>query len=126
MRPPLHGRLARQVDFLRQQLLQEGRLPFAEVLSAECFTQVLEKRGLRWNDRTYTPLAALRVSLGQVLSADHSRRAAVARSIARRVSQGLKPCGSETGAYCQARKRPPGEFFSAVARLVGRRLDAQA
>ncbi len=29
--------------FLRQQFLQEGRLPFTEVLSAECFSHVLEK-----------------------------------------------------------------------------------
>ena len=63
------------------------------------------------------------VFLGQVLGADHSCRAAVARLIAHRVSQGLKPCSSETGAYCQARKRLPERFFSAVARLVGRDLD---
>jgi hypothetical protein len=65
------------------------------------------------------------VFLGQVLSADHSCRAAVARLIAHRVSRGLKPCSSETGAYCQARKRLPERFFSAVAHLVGRRLDGR-
>src|SRR6185436_4637259 len=51
--------------------------------------------------------------------------AAVARLIAHRVSQGLKPCSSETGAYCQARKRLPEAFFSAVACLVGRTLDSK-
>ena len=66
------------------------------------------------------------VFLGQVLSADHSCRAAVARLIAHRVSQGLRPCSSETGAYCQARKRLPERFFSTVARQVGRNLDAKA
>jgi hypothetical protein len=48
----------------------------------------------------------------------------VARLIAHRVSQGQRPCSSETGAYCQARTRLPERFFSAVARLVGRNLDA--
>ena len=67
----------------------------------------------------------LRVFLGQVLNADQSCRAAVARLIADRVSRGLEPCSSETGAYCQARRRLPEGFFSAVARLVGRNLDAQ-
>jgi hypothetical protein len=128
MRPAFHGRCSRQVDFLRQQFLQEGqgRLPFTQVLSAECFTRVLERIDLRWNDSIYTPLVTLWVFLGQVLSADHSCRAAVARLIAHRVSRGLKACSSATGAYCQARKRLPERFFSAVACLVGRKPDAQA
>ena len=96
-----------QVDFLRQQFLQEGqgRPPFTEILSVECFTQVLEKINLCWNDSIYTPIVTLWVFLGQVLSADHSCRAAVARLIAHRVSQGLEACSSKTGAYCGARKR---------------------
>jgi len=67
-----------------------------------------------WKDRIFTPLVTLGVFLGQVLSADPSCRAAVARLIAHRVSQGLKPCRSETGAYCPARKRLPESFFSTV------------
>ena len=43
-----------------------------------------------WKDRIYTPLVTLWVFLGQVLSADHSCRAAVARLIAHRISQGQK------------------------------------
>jgi hypothetical protein len=86
----------------------------------------LEEIKAPWYDRIFTPLVTLWVFLEQVLSADHSCRAAVARLIAHRVSQGLAPCSSETGAYCQARKRLPERFFSAVARLVGQNLDAQA
>jgi hypothetical protein len=71
-------------------------------------------------------LVTLWVFLEQVLCVDHSCRAAVARLIAHRVAQGLPACSSETGAYCQARKRLPERSFSAVARLVGRNLDAQA
>jgi hypothetical protein len=66
------------------------------------------------------------VFLGQVLSADHSCRSAVARLIAHRLAQGEDACSAETGAYCQARKRLPEKFFSTVARLVGRELDARA
>ena len=78
-----------------------------------------------WNDRIFTPLVTLWVFLGQVLNADQSCRAAVARLVAHRVAQGRPPCSPETGAYCQARKRLPERFFAAVARLVGRNLDAQ-
>src|SRR6266481_292057 len=120
IRHALHGRFRKQVDFLRQQFLQEGRLPFTDVLSAECVSQALETIEFSWKDRIFTPLLTLWVFLGQVLSADHSCRAAVARLIAHRVSQGLRPCSSETGAYCEARKRPPERFFSTLACMVGR------
>ena len=119
------GRLCRQIDSLRHQFLQEGGLPFADVLSAGGLEEALREVKAAWNDRIYTPLATLWVFLGQVLNADQSCRAAVARLIAHRVSQGLEPCSSETGAYCQARKRLPERFFAAVARLVGRNLDAR-
>ena len=66
------------------------------------------------------------VFLGQVLNADQSCRAAVARLIADRLSRGLEPCSSETGGYCQARRRLPERFFSVVARLIGRDLGARA
>src|SRR5262249_7967868 len=125
MRLSRQGRFRRQIAFIRRQFLQEGQLPFTDILSTDCFSQALETIGACWNDRIFTPLVTLWVFLGQVLSADHSCRSAVARLIAHRVSQGLKPCSSETGAYCQARKRLPERFFSVVACLVGRKLDAQ-
>lgn len=125
MRPSHQGRFRQQVNFLKRQFLQDGCLPFTDVLSAECLSQTLEDMAVCWKDRIFTPLVTLWVFLGQVLSADHSCRAAVARLMAHRVSQGLRPCSAETGAYCQARKRLPERFFSAVAKLVGRTLDAQ-
>jgi hypothetical protein len=60
-----------------------------------------------------------------VLSADHSCREAVARLIAHRISRGERSCSAKTRAYCQARNRLPEQFFSAVACLVGRALDAK-
>jgi Transposase DDE domain len=78
-----------------------------------------------WLDRIYSPLVTLWVFLGQVLSADSSCRAAVARLIAHRLSRGQSPCSAETGAYCQARKRLPEEFFAETARQTGRALQAK-
>ncbi len=75
-------------------------------------------------DRIFSPLVTLWVFLGQVLSADHSCRAAVARLLAHRLARGQSPCSAETGAYCQARKRLPESFFADVARHTGRALDA--
>jgi hypothetical protein len=118
-------RFQQQLNFLRRQFLQEGGLPFSDVLSEGVVAQALAAVGVRWTDRIYSPLVTLWVFLGQVLSADSSCRAAVARLIAHRLSQGQRPCSAETGAYCQARQRLPESFFARVACSVGRALDAQ-
>ena len=108
------GRFREQVSFLRRQFLQDEDLPFGDVLTDDFVAQAMTAIEGVWKDRIYTPLVTLWVFLGQVLSADHSCRAAVARLIAHRLSRGESACSAETGAYCQARKRLPEKFFSAV------------
>ena len=125
MRLSNRGRLRQQVRFLQRQFLQEGNLPFTDVLSTQIVSQAVTAAGIAWKDRIYSPLVTLWVFLGQVLSADHSCRAAVARLIAYRISRGQDTCSSRTGAYCQARDRLPEKFFSAITCLVGRALNAK-
>jgi hypothetical protein len=126
MRSYNHGRFRQQANFLRRQFLQDGDLPFTDTLSERTVAQALKALDAVWLDRIYSPLVTLWVFLGQVLSRDHSCRAAVARLIAHRVSRGERACSAETGAYCQARKRLPEEFFAAVARKTGQVLDEGA
>ena len=83
-----------QFRFLQRQFLQEGDLPFTNVLTQDCLSKALESIPVVWKDRVYTPLVTLWVFLVQVLSQDHSCRAAVARLIAtaareRRESRGV-------------------------------------
>jgi hypothetical protein len=125
MRNSNHGWFSQQVSFLRRQFLQDRDLPFSNILSEEIVADAVEAIDVYWMDRIYSPLVTLWVFLGQVLSQDHSCRSAVARLIAHRVSRGQRPCSSETGAYCQARKRLPESLFSEVARRTGRALDGQ-
>ncbi len=88
MRNSSQGRFRDQVSFLRRQFLQDGGLPFTDVLSEGIVAQALTAINILWLDRIYSPLVTLWVFLGQVLSADHSCRAAVARLIANRISRG--------------------------------------
>ena len=125
MRYSSHGRFRQQISFLLRQFLQDGDLPFSNVLSEEIVSQAVTAISACWLDRIYSPVVTLWVFLTQVLSADHSCRAAVVRLIAHRVSRGQRPCSAETGAYCQARKRLPEKFFSDVARQTGRALEAK-
>ena len=52
-------RLRQQVQFLRRQFLQEGDLPFTDVLSTETVSHALTTAEVVWNDRIYTPLVTL-------------------------------------------------------------------
>jgi hypothetical protein len=122
MRHANRGALRDQVNFLRRQFLQDGDLPFTDVLTEGVIARALATL-TGWLDRIFSPLVTLWGFLGQVLSADPSCRAAVARLIAHRLARGQRPCSAQTGAYCQARQRLPEEFFSSVACSVGRALD---
>jgi hypothetical protein len=125
MRHSLPGSSRRQTAFLRRQFLQDGDLPFTTVLTEDVIAEALATVG-GWLERIFSPLVTLWVFLGQVLSADHSCRSAVARLNAHRVARGLRPCSAHTGAYCQARKRLPEAFLADLALRTGRALDAGA
>ena len=114
-----------QLSTLRRQILQDGDLPFTDVLTEPVIAQALAAL-TGWLDRIFSPLVTLGVFLGQVLSADHSCRAAVARLLVHRLARGQGRCSPRTGAYCQARRRLPESFFADVACSVGRSLDEQA
>ena len=126
MRNLRQGCIRQQLQFLQRQYLQDGETPLESMLSDSLISRALAMLDGSWNDRIYTPLVTLWLFLGQVISADHSCRAAVARLIAHRVSQGLSACSARTGAYCQARMRLPEKFFATIARTLGRQLEDQA
>ena len=113
-----HGRLLQQVRFLQRQFLQDGELPFTDVLSEETVKQALKAVNVTWLDRVYSPVVTLWVFLGQVLSQDHSCRAAVARLIAHRVSRGQNACSAETGAYCQDNPQRRAQLVRVELRLL--------
>lgn len=91
-----HRWFRQQFGFLRRQFLQEGELPFADVLSEESISPALQEIDSDWKERVFSPLMTLWVFVSQVLSIDHSCRAAVTRLIAHRVSRGQPPCSSKT------------------------------
>jgi hypothetical protein len=90
MRCRAAGSFREHVRLLRRQFLQDGDLPFTNVLTEEALEQALAAL-TGWLDRIFSPLVTLWVFLGQVLSADHSRRAAVARLIAHRLAREQGP-----------------------------------
>jgi hypothetical protein len=105
---------------------RQGDLYFAGLLPEDRINQAFGTARWFWQSWIYSPAVTIWVFLAQCLSADHSCRDAVARLIAWRVTQGLKPCSADTGAYCTARERVPEEACLHLARDAGRRVDDEA
>ena len=106
-----HGRFRQQVKFLRRQFLQDGDLPFTTALSEATIAPALTAIDACWKDRIFSPLVTLWVFLSQVLSADHSCRAAVARLIAHRLSRGQPPCSARDRRLLPGPKTAAGEVL---------------
>ena len=51
--------LPRQVDFLREQFLQKGRLPFTDIPSSESISEAMEQIKVPWRNRIFTPSVTL-------------------------------------------------------------------
>ena len=119
------GRRKRQMDLLRTQFAQREGLAFAEVLPAERVERALEQEVVSWRDCVFTPLLTVWAFLSQVISADGSCRATVARVLAWLVSQGEHPCSPHTDPYCKARQRLPEKLFERLTRETGQTLHQQ-
>lgn len=120
-----NNRLLRQMENLRTQFAQSAELPFSNVLSGERVEAIMAELGIQFREKIYTPLTTLLVFLWQVLNADHSCRAAVARFAAHRAARNEKPCSTKTGGYWRARERLPEELPAQLARETGEALHAQ-
>jgi hypothetical protein len=114
------------MNLLRRQFAQSDELPFGNMLSSEMLREVLAEAKVTFVDCIYTPLTTLLVFLWQVISQDHSCRAAVSKLLAHRVARGERSCSAQTGAYCTARKCLPEAVFHTLVRKTGRQLHDQS
>lgn len=59
MFPLNQGRFRQSVRFLRRQFLQDGDLPFTNVLSESLVAKALTAFKVFWKDRIFSPLVTL-------------------------------------------------------------------
>lgn len=104
---------------------RHGHLYFAALLPEDRILKAFGAARATWQGWVYTPAITVWVFLSQCLSADHSCRDAVARLIAWRVAEGLRPCSAETGAYCTARGNLPEEAVHQLVCDTGKQLEEQ-
>jgi hypothetical protein len=92
--------------------LEELYKKFSDIFPAEVVIRICKDLSIEFRNRFYSPLTTLWMFIGQILEADHSCRAAVARQYLGDVRCGNNPRSFNTSAYCQARKRLPCLFIS--------------
>ncbi len=66
MRDCKQGRFSLRLKFLQRQFLQDGGLPFTDILSEEIVAQAMTEVGTCWKDRIYPPLITQWVFLGHL------------------------------------------------------------
>jgi hypothetical protein len=125
MRQFSHGVKSRQVQSVRQQVLQDDGMPLADLFGLGWVQAIVREEVPKWRGRVYTPLITLRAFLIQVLSAEQCCLAAVARLLAFLTARGRRPCSPKTGGYCKARQRLPERLLRRLVRESGRRLEEQ-
>ena len=111
------GRLYQPLRKHREMTLREPVWSGLAVLSRESIPAWLVSAKVVYRDRLYPPWITLWIVLWQVLGPDGSCQCALASWLAARGFQGLASCSSESGSYCDARKRLPLEL---VRQLVSR------
>lgn len=113
------GRVNSQVRRARRRILEGQDLCFTKLLPKEQVEAAMEHHQVHFRERLYTPLVTLWTFLYQVLSPDHSCRAAVAHLLARLCLGGEDPISAKTDPYCKARKRLPEDLLADLARSMG-------
>jgi len=111
---------------LFRSLVLDPDLLLGRVLSTEWLAEVVGQQCGKTVDRLYTPQVTLASFLTQILSDDHSCRSAVARLLAWRTAQGLKPCSPDTGGYCKARQHFPETLLPHLVRATAEKLQDHA
>jgi Transposase DDE domain len=113
-------------DSLREQLRHQEGLPFLKLLSQPLVEAACRDCGHQWRKRIYTPWITLSLFLSQILSDDHSCDDAVDRFQKVRYDQGLPAVGTDTGSYCEARRRLPASVVWELVRPTGRSIHQRA
>jgi hypothetical protein len=125
MLDPTRATTGPQFRSLFRSLVLDPELTLGHVLSTGWIAAVVAQEVGPTTDRIFTPLVTLAMFLAQVLSDDHSCRAAVARLLAWRVARGLPECSPDTGGYCRARRRLPERLLPRLVRESADRIQAR-
>ena len=116
-----------QLQREHRELESSPRLPFRELLSGEKIRSVLERSGISFRERVYSPMVTIWACLSQVVSGKFSAcKDGVSRVRADRAARGEKACSMDASSYCEARARLPEQVLVDLTEEIGQELHRQA
>ena len=96
------------------------------LITDDRFLDTIEAQLPAHRERTYPPTETLAMFVAQVLNDDSSCQRAVNDRIVRCLQCGLRPPGTSTAAYCEARARLPVSLVETLFKTVGQRVSNDA
>jgi hypothetical protein len=119
-----------QFSIVHRSLMHAQQLPLDEAISAERIAEVFRQEGLEFGheeDAVYTPAVTLWGLLSQVLFAREQRSclAAVVRIVALWAVLGRRVCGTNTGAYCRARRKIKASALRRISSEIAQNTEAR-
>ncbi len=117
-------RVRQKIAMLKRQFLQDDTGVFDQALGEEEVAAVMSELVASHRERIYPPLDALRLFVGQVLSADRACQDVVGRRLSERIAQGQSMSALNTGSYCDARQRSPITLPVTLGIMIGERLES--
>jgi hypothetical protein len=123
---PTQQASAQQQKRVKKQAVNTDSYAFFNLLTGAEFVDLVEMLLPEHRERLFPPTETLSMFLAQAMSADRSCQNAVNNAAINRLMGGLSTCSTNTGAYCQARKRLPLDMVSTLARYTGQMVTQQA
>ena len=115
-----------QQQRVRSRVGNSDAYAFFNLLTGPELFDKVESMLPRHRERRFPPTETLSMFLAQALSADRSCQKAVDEAAIKRLSAGLAPGSTHTGAYCRARMRLPVAMVDTLAGYVGQWVTAHA
>lgn len=116
----------RQQHRIRHYASASDAFSFFNQLTGPELLDTVESTLPKHRERLFPPTETLSMFLAQALKPDRSCQNIVNDAAIKRLTIGLPPCSTKTGAYCKARQRLPLEILSTLVRHTGNLIAAQA
>ena len=120
---------ASSFSIFKRSLMQTDALPLNDVVDDSLFEEAFQEHGIDFggdDDAVYTPAITLWALISQTFFAKEQRscKAAVLRVASLWAALGRTVCGTNTGAYCRARRKIPFEVVRDITRHIANDTEA--
>jgi hypothetical protein len=122
---PTFPRNRQQQALITSHKSAANTLSFFNLLTSDALFDKVESLLPAHRERRYPPTETLSMFLAQAMSADRSCQNIVNQAVVQRLTGGLSPGSTYTGAYCRARQRLPSTMVVGLTQHLGEVIDQQ-